>query len=637
MTAASEESTRSRAERLLAPWLGACEVLVTVLGHNDALSAEAVRSVRPNRRQVPVQLYGSVALIGPMRQPGAHRAGCGHCLARRWQALRPATVRDALESGGQSAELAASPYLTPFVAATIAGLATGSSIAPGGLPLVYRLDMDTLHVKRFPLLPDPECPCCAEPPGNRQPEQTNRPDELAEPVAVRKPAPDRFRSRSLDEYRLPMAALANPVCGLLGAGVTNLLDSPTTASTMGAFAIRTDERLYEVFWGGHSCSYADSARIGVLEGLERYAGMRPRGDDWSVRATLRALDAEGQSVVDPRTCGLYSPEYHQARPWSAPFTPDREICWVAGYSLRDREPVLVPEVLSYYYSTPLPERFVQECSSGCASGGSLVEAAYFGLMELIERDAFLLTWYGRVGLAEIDPRTSADPAVRQMVDRLDMYGFQARFFDGRLTFPVPVVIAAAARRDGELGALCFGAGASLDPESALRSALDEIATDAPALRGRTEANLTRLRRMASDFDEVGSVHDHPLLYGLPEMAEHAAFLLDTGAGPGRPMSEVFADTAKPSLDLRADLERCVRMLASDGFDVVVVDQTSSQQRALGIHTACVLVPGLLPIDFGWARQRALRMPRMRIALRRAGVRAHDLDTTEFNTAPHPFP
>ena len=48
------------------------------------------------------------------------------------------------------------------------------------------------------------------------------------------------------------------------------------------------------------------------------------------------------------------------------------------------------------------------------------------------------------------------------------------------------------------------------------------------------------------------------------------------------------------------------MLADRGFDVIVVDQTRPEQRALGLATASVLVPGLLPIDFGWARQRALR-------------------------------
>ncbi len=71
--------------------------------------------------------------------------------------------------------------------------------------------------------------------------------------------------------------------------------------------------------------------------------------------------------------------------------------------------------------------------------------------------------------------------------------------------------------------------------------------------------------------------------------------------------------------------------------MIAVEQTGPEQRALGLATASVLVPGLLPIDFGWARQRALRMPRLRTALREAGRADRDLAPADLNPAPHPFP
>jgi ribosomal protein S12 methylthiotransferase accessory factor len=49
------------------------------------------------------------------------------------------------------------------------------------------------------------------------------------------------------------------------------------------------------------------------------------------------------------------------------------------------------------------------------------------------------------------------------------------------------------------------------------------------------------------------------------------------------------------------------------------------------------VPGLLPLDFGWARQRALRMPRMFSAYRRAGWQEADLTEADLHRVPHPFP
>jgi len=91
------------------------------------------------------------------------------------------------------------------------------------------------------------------------------------------------------------------------------------------------------------------------------------------------------------------------------------------------------------------------------------------------------------------------------------------------------------------------------------------------------------------------------------------------------------------LDLRADVEWLRDQLAGAGFDVIVVDQTTPEQRRSGLRTVSTIVPGLLPIDFGWARQRALTMPRLRTAQRRAGLRADDLREEEIRRVPHPFP
>ncbi|MFE3741735.1 TOMM precursor leader peptide-binding protein [Streptomyces sp. NPDC059134] len=631
--------------------LGGPRATVTALGSHDAFApggpADPPRRAESGLREhtVPVQVYAGHAVVGPLPPSGGapNPAGCAHCLARRWQAVRSVALRDALERGGETRAAGPWPYATPFavdaLAALITALAAGSAAPEGPFPEIRLLDLRTLTVRHYPLVPDPECPRCATP----------RADSAEAARIVPRPAPKHrpgaFRLRPVESYALDIAAYANPVCGSLGPSVVHDVSSTSTSATIGCFSMRAGDYLRETFWGGHADSYDRSNRIGVLEGMERYAGMRARSRVTSVTGTL---DRFGADAVDPREVGLYAEEFHRANPRVRPFAPDREIPWVWGYSLRDDRPRLVPEILTYYHAPGLENRFVQESSNGCASGGCLEEAVYFGLMEVIERDAFLLAWYGQQPLPEIDPATSARPATRHMVDRLAMYGYRARFFDTRITFPVPVVTAVAERFDGGPGRMCFGAGAGLDPESALDSALCEIATDAVNLTGRTERDEPRLRAMARDFDRVTALHDHPLVYGVPEMGEHAGFLLDphtphrhgVPAGPARSVGELSwpdASGATASPDLGEDLRRCVDAVASAGFDVVVVDQTLPEQRALGLHTVSVLVPGLLPIDFGWSRQRARTMPRLRTALRAAGLRERDLRPEDINPAPHPFP
>ncbi|MEU9976259.1 TOMM precursor leader peptide-binding protein [Streptomyces sp. NPDC051014] len=611
---------------------GAPRTVVDPLGVRDELTFPA-REFAPDA--VPVGLYGHHAVVGP--RATADGRGCPQCLARRWQAVRAGFLREALELGGEPVATGTPPWRVAFVADALAALVAAAAAVPaaGRHPWVWLLDLETLRVSRFPLVPDGECPACGTPK-----------DDTADGAridldATPKHARDGFRQRPPDAYGLTLTAFANPVTGVLGPSVAPDLTSASTSSAIGAFTTRSGSYLRECYWGGHTDAYGTSVGVGLLEGLERFAGMRARSKRTTVTASLDELAAQGAEAVDPRTTGLYSEAFHAADPDVPRFAPDRPVEWVWGWSLRDARPVLVPEVVAYYHAPGgIGRRFVQESSNGCASGGSLTEAVYHGLMETVERDAFLLAWFGRARLPEIDPASSARPGTRAMVDRLAMYGYRARFFDTRITFPVPVVTAVAERVDGGTGLLCFGAGASLDPEAALASGLCEIATDSVNLRRRTTRDQRRLRRMAADFHQVRVLHDHPLLYGLPEMGPYTDFLLRGRDDAERvPLASLASGPGAPraSDDLRDDVEACVAAVAAHGFDVVVVDQTAPEQRALGLSTVKVLVPGLLPIDFGWSRQRAPHMPRTRTALREAGLRAHDLADDDLNPAPHPFP
>ncbi|WP_069462481.1 TOMM precursor leader peptide-binding protein, partial [Actinacidiphila rubida] len=627
---------------------GAQGPAVAGLGLRDELAVSAAEPAEDGEGNasapVGVHVYGHHALVGPFEPDGT--PGCRRCLVRRWQAVRTRGLREALELGGGGRTAGRPPWAVPFVTdaltalvaarrttrnpsqgsdaggagagpghPTPGGAGTGHGRRPAGgaavFPYAYLVDLETLAVTPFTVVPDAECPRCGDVVADSA--ETAR----VEPPSSPKRAPDEFRVRPADAYDVPLAAYVNPAAGMLGPSVVPDLASASTSSVVGSFFLRSGDYLRECFWGGHTPRYRSSVRVGLLEGLERSAGMRPRARRTSVTASYDEL---GEQALDPRTCGLYTEEFHRAEPGVRPFDPARPIPWVWGFSLRDRRPVLVPEIIAYYHAPGgLENRFVQESSNGCASGGSLAEAVYFGLMEVIERDAFLLAWYARAPLTEIDATTSRSPETRAMIDRLAMYGYRARFFDTRISFPVPVVTAVAERVDGGLGRLCFGAGAGLDPEAALAAGLCEIATDAVNLRRRTVREERRLRAMAADFGRVHVLHDHPLLYGLPEMARHADFLLRGGPRALTTVAGLARDTLTPGTDLRDDVEQVVGQLARAGFDAIAVDQTMPEQRRLGFHTAGVIVPGLLPIDFGWSRQRALHMPRTRTALHQAGL------------------
>jgi ribosomal protein S12 methylthiotransferase accessory factor len=225
-----------------------------------------------------------------------------------------------------------------------------------------------------------------------------------------------------------------------------------------------------------------------------------------------------------------------------------------------------------------------------------------------------------------------------MVARLDLLGYEVRCFDIRVDTTVPVVAAVAVKRDGGLGTLCFAAGSSLDPEDAVRAAVCEVASYVPSLEARLAANSGPINEMVSDFNQVRELEHHALLYALPAMRARASFMVDQAAEFSLDELYPFHRRNTPrEHDLRDDVLALAAEIIRLGSDVIVVDQTPPEQKTVGLSTVCILTPGLLPIDFGWSKQRALQSPRLRNAPVAAGLRKTPLSADQLNLAPHPFP
>ncbi|MFC4031053.1 TOMM precursor leader peptide-binding protein [Streptomyces polygonati] len=607
--------------------------LVAMLGAHDVLRPEPPE--RAGRRAVAtVHLTPESVLIGPWggaADPADPAYACGSCLAVRWQRLRTRTEREALETGADLTAAGGWPVLPDYAADAVAALHSWAFTRPepwpDGLARVTRYDLETGRVRTVPLLAEPLCgaPCHQRPREEEPFALESRPKEAA----------DRYRLRAPSGYPLPTGALANPVCGVLGAATWNDVTSPTTAPVAGTVFMRGYAGLTDVTWSGQANSFSSSRDLAFLEGLERYAGTHRRTPGGGL---TESYDNLGDAALDPRACGLYAPSTYRDDPMLAPFDPARPIPWVRGHSLRDDRPVWVPARLVHYSAGTDADPFVFECSNGCATGSCLEEAILFGLLELVERDAFLLGWYGDAPLPEIDLASCGSPTIRAMTDRAALCGYDVHVYDNRIDLPVPVVTGLAVRRDDGPGTLAFAAGAAFEPEAAVESAVSEILTYLPHLPRQVAERPAELAAMAEDFSLVKRLPDHAALFGLPRMKRYVRGYLEPPAV--RSLADTYRswEGARPrSGDLRDDVRWLRDRLAGAGSDVIVVDQTAPEQRRMGLRTVCTIVPGLLPIDFGWARQRALTMPRLRTAQRRGGLRDHDLREDQLRLVPHPFP
>lgn len=437
--------------------------------------------------------------------------------------------------------------------------------------------------------------------------------------AVPEPEADSYRAQRLQDFFAGAAAeedFVGPVFGALGADIDIDVTSLVTAKSSG-FMIKASENGHFVRpWGGHRTVYAEATRIGILEGIERLGAESP-GDN------LYAAVPEGARRIGPERFGLANED------WLIPHPEVRS--WSTGESLLTGEEVALPTRLVYYHPQLDEHRWVQDSSNGCAIGGSNQEALLFGLLEAIERDAFLAAWYGGLALDEIRADSVTDPLSRVLLDRMALCGQEVRFFNATIGVEVPTVIAVCTEPGGSA---CVGAGSHPNAEKALHSALVEVASDFQVVAQHRREREDELATMLNDYSRVRSMEDHADMFAHPGARPLLAPWLDSN----HRLTDLDALSRPGSgTSVAADLAQTLDACRAAELEPIAVRTQTPLADAVGARCWKVVVPGLIPIDFGFSYQRALRMPRLAQVAKKFNA-GHGY-STEFAPyiVPHPFP
>nr|WP_239583469.1 TOMM precursor leader peptide-binding protein [Metabacillus iocasae] len=483
------------------------------------------------------------------------------------------------------------------------------------------INLRTLKSSWHTFLPDPLCEVCSE-----------LPDDLPTSANISlKPSPkinDSYRCRSIDDLN---QVLVNDYLdyrtGIFNGKMNDLIP-PFADVGVNLPLFSGDEGV-----AGRTHSYATSELTAILEGLERSCGMKPRGKRTMVYDSYRNLRDQ---ALNPIKVGVHAKEQY-ARP-DFPFEsfdPDRSIKWVWGYSFLQKRPILVPELLAYY-SLGCEPGFVYETSNGCALGGSLEEAIFYGMLEVVERDSFLMTWYAKLPLPRLDPYSANDQELQLMIDRVRAVGgYDVHVYNSTMEHGIPSVWAMAKNRKKKgLNIIC-AAGAHLDPVRAVKSSIHELAAMMLTLDEKLETNEEEFVKMLQNPSLVQKMDDHGMLYGLPQAQERLQFLLDDNR-PLRSFEEEF-NWKSPHSDLTNDLKDLLQKFRQLNLDVIVVDQSTEETKRNGLYCVKVLIPGMLPMTFGHHLTRITGLERVLRVPMELGYTKQPLTFDQLNAHPHPFP
>ena len=534
--------------------------------------------------------------------------------SNRWTAaaVRRATALDRVSPSPLA------PALAAWAAAILdrAARATAREGRPGAM---LHASLDQLSVTEHDFIRHPDCDLCPAPPAGEG-------DPLA---GMTEGAPLRAGSlRQIGAALLPLAV--DPRCGLVRY-VSNRVSSHVLPATVAALCpTGTPTELEKGY--GRTGNARDSRTAAVLEAIERYAAMTDRGGRPEVTACFAEL---GERAMDPHRFILHGPEQMEEPGYRlARYDPEARYDWVRAWSLRRGEPILVPAQLGYYALDRKGKvaggRFVYETSNGCAAGSSKGEAMLSGLLEVIERDAFLASWYSRVPVRRIDPSGCTDELVRALLARIAAEGLALEVNDIAAGVAVPAISVRAIDAGQRLGpASLHAAGAHVCPAKALAAALVEVATFIQRHPADVrDAQIERGRTLLADPSLVQRMDDH-VEQGWPlDSIEARRF----AAAPEAPLPwRVYEERYRPWPTTLGDaIARTVAAARAICDDVLVIDQSFEPFAGKGVHFVKALAPGLLPITFGhqYRRVSEARLAKVPGARPSRSRRAY---------LPHPFP
>ncbi|MBA2332613.1 MAG: YcaO-like family protein [Actinobacteria bacterium] len=377
--------------------------------------------------------------------------------------------------------------------------------------------------------------------------------------------------------------------------------------------------------GGTGFTRADAVSAAIGEALERYSGSYLPSE----RFVLATAEELGPAAVPPDSFALFheSQYLRTGFPFTR-FTSESRVHWVDGQDLETREPAWLPVELVFlsHPSESCEARIGYATSSGMACADSEVGAISRGLLELLERDAFMLVWSNRLSLPRLDwsshERLSA-------IDRecFAPTGLDYAALDLSVFHDLPIVLGVV-RAPGADGALGVGAAAAPGVERACWKALSEAFASRSA--GWKLSLVRPERTFEEDGEDITSFEDHIQFYSAEHRAERASFL--TGSRRTRCVDEV------PRLSEPWDrhLSSLVARIQRAGSKAFAVDVTAPDIASAGLRVTKTVAPGLCALDVAH-RARFLGSPRLLDASKRAMLTPRSFGIEDLNPLPHPFP
>jgi ribosomal protein S12 methylthiotransferase accessory factor len=315
---------------------------------------------------------------------------------------------------------------------------------------------------------------------------------------------------------------------------------------------------------------------------------------WGDEPLIRASYAEVKDkALHPAELLLVSEAQYQERDrWNARygafdwlpyrFDETEPIDWIEATSPDGSDRVLIPAAYAYigYFEAGDDRAFAVGDSNGCAAGATFEEAAVAAFLELVERDATAIWWYGGHKRPAID--VAGIEGANELFAWLAYRERKCHVLD--LTTDLGIPVCAAISADGNGRAVALGTAAHFDASRAVVAALTEMV--------QIEFSLNMRKALpAEGTDAFQFWLDTVSLSTIPNLVP----LFDSSV-------LIRAPLASPA----ATIESCAGICRNASLRLLLIDV---MRPSVSLPAVRLIMPGLRPTRCRQAKGRLFDVPR----------------------------
>lgn len=371
--------------------------------------------------------------------------------------------------------------------------------------------------------------------------------------------------------------------------------------------------------GSSFVSVNDAIARAVGELLERYA-LGLYKNEKCFFASVGALKKGKMSFLSPKKISQFSDE-QKKRDRRFMFDDDAVFQWVWGRSLLSNKPILIPAQTvfwNYCHHAKNEPYLIEPNTNGAAGMFSRETALAAGLLELIQRDAFLIYWLNKAAPRRVDLETLSQGALKDSVKSLEEKKCRVFLFDLVSDFGLPICVAAIIK-ENDYPYLAIGGGCDFNAQKAAISALEEAFAASYILKIQSVvAGQRQIKR------------DRLLFWSKSQNFPRAKFFFE---GESEPF-EIFG---RRSIAVGGDKERLEYLTSlfkakGEGYEPYFYEAQHPVLKSLGYCAVRAIAPALAPFYLLEANM-PLGAKRLRQAPNVLGFGA----AKDFNDCPHFFP